>query len=61
MKISELRQKTKSELEGLLNDDREKLRQLYFYLAAGKVKNVREVRKTKKEIAQIFTLIKNIK
>jgi ribosomal protein L29 len=61
MKIAELSQKTKSELEGLLNDDREKLRQLYFDLAAGKVKNVREVRKTKKEIAQIFTLIKNIK
>jgi len=61
MKIAELRQKTKSELEGLLNDDREKLRQLYFDLSAGKVKNVREVRKTKKEIAQIFTLIKNIK
>jgi ribosomal protein L29 len=61
MKIAELRQKTKSELEGLLNDDREKLRQLYFDLSAGKVKNVREVRKIKKEIAQIFTLIRNIK
>lgn len=61
MKIAELRQKTKSELEGLLNDDREKLRQIYFDLSAGKVKNVREVRKTKKEIAQILTLIRNIK
>lgn len=61
MKISELRQKTKVELEGLLNDDREKLRQLYFDLSAGKVKNVSEIRKTKKEIAQILTLIKNIK
>jgi ribosomal protein L29 len=61
MKIAELRQKTKSELGVLLNDDREKLRQLYFDLSAGKVKNVREVRKIKKEIAQIFTLIKNIK
>jgi large subunit ribosomal protein L29 len=61
MKIAELRQKNKSELGALLNDDREKLRQLYFDLSAGKVKNVREVRKTKKEIAQILTLIKNIK
>lgn len=61
MKIAELRQKTKPELGVLLNDDREKLRQLYFDLSAGKVKNVREVRKIKKEIAQIFTLIKNIK
>lgn len=61
MKIAELRQKTKTELEGLLRDLREKLRQLYFDLSAGKVKNVREVRKTKKEIARILTLIRNIK
>jgi ribosomal protein L29 len=30
-------------------------------LSAGKVKNVREIRKIKKEIAQILTLIRNIK
>jgi len=61
MKTAELRQKTKSELEALVRDSREKLRQLYFDLSAGKVKNVREVRKTKKEIARILTLIRNIK
>ena len=59
MKIAELRQKTKQELESLLKDSREKLRQLYFDLSAGKVKNVREVRRIKKEIARILTLIKN--
>ena len=36
----------------------EKLRQLRFDLSAGKVKNVREIRKFKKEIAQILTLSK---
>lgn len=61
MKITELRQKTKDELELMLNDDREKLRQLYFDLSAGKVKNVSEVKKTKKEIARILTILKSIK
>ncbi len=57
MKITELRQKSKEELQKILKDDREKLRQLRFDLAAGKVKNVREVRKIKKDIARILTLI----
>ena len=61
MKTAELRQKTKSELEALVRDSREKLRQLYFDLSAGKVKNVREIRRMKKEIARILTLIRNIK
>lgn len=56
MKINELRQKSKTELQRILSDKREKLRQLYFDLAAGKVKNVREIRKTKKDIARILTL-----
>jgi len=61
MKTAELRQKTKSELEALVRDSREKLRQLYFDLSAGKVKNVREIRRMKKEIARTLTLIRNIK
>ncbi len=56
MKISELRQKTKIELEKLLTGNREKLCQLHFDLASGKVKNVRAIRKIKKEIARILTL-----
>ena len=53
-----MRKKTKEELAKILQDDREKLRQLRFDLAAGKVKNVREIRKTKKEVAQTMTLLK---
>ncbi|MFH1582590.1 MAG: 50S ribosomal protein L29 [bacterium] len=60
MKIVELRQKNKSDLEKLLAEDRDSLRQLRFDLSAGKVKNVKEVQKTKKEIAQILTLIKSL-
>lgn len=58
MKIVELRQKTKAELGKLLTDNREKLRQLRFDLAAGKVKNVREIRQIKKDIARLLTLLK---
>ncbi|MFH1714427.1 MAG: 50S ribosomal protein L29 [Candidatus Nealsonbacteria bacterium] len=56
MKLVELKQKTKEELGNILQQDRENLRQLRFDLAAGKVKNVREARRIKKEIAQILTL-----
>jgi large subunit ribosomal protein L29 len=57
MKMIELRQRSKEELEKLLEESRERLRQLKFDLAAGKVKNVREIRKIKKEIARILTLL----
>ena len=58
MKTKELQQKSKSELQKILSDNREKLRQLRFDLSAGKVKNVREVRKIKKDIARILTILK---
>ncbi len=57
IRVSELRTKTKSELQKLLQDNRERMRQLRFDLASGKVKNIREVRKVKKTIAQILTII----
>lgn len=58
MQLSELRKIPKNELEKLLKENREKLRQLRFDLSAGKVKNVKEVHKIKKEIARILTLLK---
>jgi len=57
IKMAEWRKKSKMELQKLLKDDREKLQQLQFDLAAGKVKNVREIRRLKKEIARILTLL----
>jgi len=59
--ISELRKKSEEEMQKILKDDREKLKQLRFDLAAGKVKNVREIRKIKKEVARILTLLKQSK
>ena len=58
MKASELRQKPKEELQKLLSEKGERLRNLMFDLASGKVKNVREIRKIKKDIARILTLQK---
>ncbi len=51
MKFSELRKKPKEELQKILEDDREKLRQLRFDLSAGKVKNVREIRNIKNRLS----------
>jgi large subunit ribosomal protein L29 len=58
MKTNEFQRKSETELKNLLRDDREKLRQLRFDLASGKVKNVREIRKIKKDVARILTTLK---
>jgi len=58
MKIRELKLKTKKELKENLISSRDKLRELRFNLAGGKVKNIREVHQTKKDIAKILTLLK---
>jgi large subunit ribosomal protein L29 len=57
MRAGDLRKKTEKELQATLQDLREKLRNLRFDLSAGKVKNVREIRKIKKDIARILTII----
>ncbi|MBU4481001.1 50S ribosomal protein L29 [Patescibacteria group bacterium] len=59
MKTLELREKSKEELQKLLQENRERLRQLRFDLVSGKVKNVKEIRETKKDIARIQTLLKS--
>jgi len=57
MKISEFKQKPKKELQRLLQNNQDKLRQLRFDLVSGKVKNVREIRQIKKDIARILTIL----
>lgn len=57
MKIQELRKKTKQDLEKLIRDLREKLHQFRFDLAGGKLKNIREIRGIKKDIARILTIL----
>lgn len=60
MKSVELSKKPKNELQTLLSEKREKLRQLRFNISSGKVKNVREIRMIKKDIARILTLLKSL-
>jgi large subunit ribosomal protein L29 len=61
MKIVEMRKKSKKELNGMLQELKVKLRSLRFDLASGKVKNVREIREVRKDIARILTIIKQAK
>jgi large subunit ribosomal protein L29 len=56
--FQQLKNKPLPELQKSLNEYREKLRKLKFDLAQGKVKNIREIRDTKKAIARIMTFIK---
>lgn len=56
-KIKDFYRMSKPELARVLNEKRERLRELRFNLVAGKVKNVREIRETKKDIARILTLL----
>lgn len=58
MKITELKQKNKDELQRMLAEERERLRVLRFDLAGGKIKNVREIRKIRKDIARILTVLR---
>ncbi|MBU2539976.1 50S ribosomal protein L29 [Patescibacteria group bacterium] len=58
MKASELKKKNKKELEKDLEKLKENLSGLRFKLAANKLKNVREVRNIKKDIARILTILK---
>lgn len=61
MKVKELRKKSKDDLEKILKEEREKLRQMRFDFASGKVKNVREKGNLKKEIARILTILKELR
>lgn len=57
VKIKELREKNTEELKKLLEEKKEQARKLRFDIASKQVKNVREYRNTRKEIAKILTLI----
>jgi large subunit ribosomal protein L29 len=58
MKAKELREKKIEELEKILKEKREKLKNLKLDLIQGKLKNVMEIRETKRDIARILTILK---
>jgi ribosomal protein L29 len=61
MEFKELKKKTAKELQIALGETREKLRDLRFRDASKQLKNVREIRDTKKNIARILMLLKTTK
>jgi len=56
--IQDLKLKPDAELQRLIKDNSDKLRQLRFDLAAGKVKDVREIHEVKRGIARMKTFLK---
>ncbi|MEK7119919.1 MAG: 50S ribosomal protein L29 [Patescibacteria group bacterium] len=59
MKIKELQNKNESELKKDLFDLQEELRQVRFNLSYGQVSNVAKIKKIKKDIARIMTVLNN--
>jgi len=59
MKFKELKDKTEVELKKLVAANREKLRDLRFKVANKQLKNIRDIRKLKKEVAQALTILNN--
>lgn len=55
--FQELKNNPKDVLHKNLQDSRVHLRSLKFDLASGKIKNVAEIHKVKKDIARILTVI----
>lgn len=60
MKTKELNQKTEKELKDLLIESRHKLGKLKFDLASKKLKNVKQIKEFRRNIARILTIL-NIK
>ena len=61
MEFKELKKKSENELHKLLSEQRDKLRDLRFKDASKQLKNVREIRKVRKIIAQTLTLLNDKK
>ena len=58
MEFKELQPKSIDELKALYMANLEKLRDLRFKIASKQLKNIREIRNTKKENAQILMLMR---
>ena len=58
MKTAELRKKDRKELEKMAHELTKKLSDLRFKFSSGKLKNVKEISNSKKEVSRILTIIK---
>lgn len=59
MDKAEIKNKSKKDLQEMLCEAQDKLRELRFKTNETQLKNVRSIRKVRKEVAQILTLINN--
>lgn len=59
MKIKEIREKNKEELKKKLGELRNNLTKIRLDIASKQVKNHREIRKVKKDISMILTVLKS--
>ncbi|MDD5098644.1 MAG: 50S ribosomal protein L29 [Candidatus Pacebacteria bacterium] len=57
MKNKELVLKTKDELMKTMDDKKKRIEDIRFKSASGAVKNVKELREDKKDIARILTIV----
>jgi len=56
MKVSELRKKSKKELEKMEYDKKRGLAELYLMLGGGQLSNTNLIKETRKDIARILTI-----
>ncbi|OQB44164.1 MAG: 50S ribosomal protein L29 [Parcubacteria group bacterium ADurb.Bin159] len=59
--FKEFKHLSKEELSSRLKEEKERLSRLKFDIPLKKIKNVREIRKTKKNIARILTILREKK
>lgn len=57
MKIEEIRKKTSKQLQEALQEGKEKIRDLRFKQVSRQLKDVRVLRKTKREVARMLTVL----
>ena len=55
MKFKELENKTEKDIQKMLTEAQSRLLELRFKVAANSLKNVREIRKLKKDVARMLT------
>lgn len=61
MQTKDLQNKTRDELEKLLTEQREALRDIRFKVSRDQTKNVRAIRSLRKDIARILTILQTKK
>ena len=59
MEFADLKRKNEKELQKVLREKRNELRELRFKASEGQLKNVNTIRKTRRMIAQVMTLLDN--